>query len=108
VRQWLNQKVAGKIPAIFRNVSATPGATKLTIKGIGEPESSAITNLEAYYGTSKTALIHKITMTTAEFAAGKDITALVAGVKYFVQVRVKLPAPILGSNSGIYYGTPTA
>ena len=58
VRQWLLQKVATKIPAIYRNMSAVGGATKLTVTGRIEPESSGITSGKLHYGTSKTALVN--------------------------------------------------
>lgn len=107
-RMWLKQKVAGLIPCIFRGTYLETGDTTLKVRGRVEEESGAITNLQAAYGTSKTALIGKMAMTLAEFEAGKVITALTNGVKYYVQVQPLLPVTMLGSNSGIYYGTPSA
>lgn len=108
VRQWLNQKVASKIPAVFRNMSAVGGATKLTVTGKQIAESSSMTSGKLHYGTSKSALINTLACTIAELTAGKDITTLVAGTKYYVQFRPLLPTTMIGSNSGIYYGVPTA
>ena len=107
-RQWLKQKVAGKIPGIFRNMSATAGAEKLTIVGRVEPESSAMESGRLHYGVSKTALIHSIACTKANLGTGKEITGLVAGTKYYVQWKTLLPDTMIGTNSGIYHGTPTA
>lgn len=108
VRQWLNQKVATKIPMIYCNMGAVGGATKLTVTGSPQVESSALTSGKLHYGTSKTALVNSIACTKAELIAGKDIPGLVAGTKYFVQFRPLLPNGFVGSNSGIYFGIPTA
>ncbi len=108
VRQWLKQKVAGKIPGIYRNMSATGGSTKLTVIGRVEVESSAMESGKLHYGTSKTSLINSIACTKAHLGTGKEITGLTAGVKYFVQFRPLLPDTMIGSNSGIYHGVPTA
>jgi len=107
-RQWLKQKVAAKIPTIFRNMGAVGGSTKLTVTGRVEPESSAVESGKLHYGTSKSALINSIDCTKSHLATGKEITGLTAGVKYFVQFRPLLPDTFIGSNSGIYYGVPTA
>jgi len=107
-RQWLKQKVAGLIPSIFRNMSAVGGATKLTVTGNQTPESDVMTDGKLHYGTSKSALINSIDCTIPELSAGKEISGLTAGVKYFVQYRPDTPVDFIGSNSGIYYGVPTA
>ncbi|MBA7581612.1 hypothetical protein ES708_23518 [subsurface metagenome] len=108
VRQWLKQKVAGKIPAIYRNMSAVGGSEKLTVTGRVEAESSALESGKLYYGTSKSALVNSIDCTKDHLGTGKDIPNLTAGVKYYVQFRALLPDTMIGSNSGILYGTPTA
>jgi len=107
-RQWLLQKVAGKIPGIYRNMSAVGGATKLTVTGRVEVESSAIVSGKLWYGTSKSALINSLACTKNDLGTGKDIPGLTAGLKYYVQFRPLLPDTFIGSNSGIYYGVPTA
>lgn len=108
VKNWVDLKVLGKIPAIFGNVSLTPGASKLTVILGHSPESSAITDGKLWYGTSKTALIHSVDAAIADLLAGVDIPGLSAGVKYFVQFRSTLPDTFDGNRSGIYYGVPTA
>lgn len=107
VKNWIDRKVAGKIPAIFGNGLLTPGANKLTFQLGGLAESSAMTSGKIFYGTSKTALIYSVAATIAELIAGKDIPGLTKGVKYFVQFRPLLPATFVGNMSGIYYGVPT-
>ena len=107
-REWLNQKVAGKIPAVFTAGSCVPGSLKLTLKIIAGVESSAITNFNIHYGTSKTALVNVLACTQTELTAGKDITGLSKGVKYYCQARATLPTTFLGTNSGIWHGVPTA
>ncbi|MBA7659124.1 hypothetical protein ES703_67089 [subsurface metagenome] len=59
------------------------------------------------YGTSKSALVTSLACTFVELNAGKEITSLTAGVKYFVQFKPTLPVEQVGSNSGIFYGVPT-
>lgn len=107
VKSWVDRKVAAKIPCIFGNGSLTPGVDKLTLILGHLPESSAVTSGKIWYGTSKTALIHSLAATAAELLAGKDITGLVTGTKYYVQFKPLLPATFLGNESGIYYGVPT-
>ncbi|MBA7698091.1 hypothetical protein ES703_106766 [subsurface metagenome] len=74
---------------------------------VSSPEVSISDGL-LVYGTSKSALINSLACTFAELNAGKDIPALTAGVKYFVQFKPTLPVLQVGSNSGIFYGVPTA
>ncbi|MBA7680106.1 hypothetical protein ES703_88414 [subsurface metagenome] len=108
VRQWLKQRVAGKHPSIFHGGSAVGGSTKLTVTmQVSSPEIS-ISDGYLVYGTSKSALVNALACTFVELNAGKDIPALTAGVKYYVQFRAALPVEQLGSNSGIFYGVPTA
>lgn len=108
VRQWINQKVAGLVPGVWGEGVITPGDGKLTVKIRAWPESGNITSNYIYYGTSKTALVNRITCTLAEILAGHDIPGLTNGVKYFVQVRTHNPVNARGCDSGIYYGTPSA
>lgn len=107
-RQWLKQKVAGKIPSIFRNMAAVGGSELLTVTGNQAPESGVMNDGKLHYGTSKSALINSVDCTIPELSAGKEITGLTKGVKYFVQFRPLIPVDFIGSNSGIYYGVPTA
>ncbi|MBA7644366.1 hypothetical protein ES703_52109 [subsurface metagenome] len=108
VRQWLNQRVAVQHPSIYHGGSAVGGSTNLTVTmQISSPEVSVS---EGYlvYGTSKTALLTALACTFGDLNSGKEITGLSPGVKYFVQFRPTLPTKQVGSNSGIYYGVPTA
>jgi len=108
VKQWLDQKVATKIPVIYRWGFIYPGDTLLRVTMQLDEESSLITDGKLYYGTSRTALINSVDCTRAEILAEKEITGLVNGTKYFVQYRPDTPTTFAGSNSGIYYGKPHA
>lgn len=116
-RTWFNtqcktiidQRVAGKNWAIFSDMHCTPAATQLTVQGFvtasvgGDPTTGNL-----WYGTSKSALINSLVCTVADLATGKAIPGLTNGTKYFVQYRPTTDAAYVGSNSGIYYGTPAA
>lgn len=106
-KNWVDRKVAGKIPAIFGNVSVSPGGAKLTVIMGHSPESSAVVSGKLWYGTSRTALIHSVAATMANLLTGVDIPGLTKGVKYYVQFRPLLPDTFLGNKSGIYYGVPS-
>lgn len=107
-RQWLKQKVAGLLPILMTGGSCTPGSLKLTLKMAWRTESSDISNGNIYWGTSKSALINILACTAGALLAGKDIPGLTKGVKYYCQFRPTLPVGFIGSDSGIWYGTPTA
>jgi len=107
-KQWLDQKKAGKIPNIWRGTVITAGVLKLTVKSFQFAESSEITNVFIHYGVSKSNLSSKWEASKAGLEAGHEITGLTAGIKYYVQIRAKTPTTFLGSDSGIFYGTPTA
>jgi len=105
-KQWLDQKVAGKIPAIGTGFTITPAVDGLTIKGYIAPEVGGHNDGDIFYGTSKSALINSITCTGAQLNAGRLVGGLTTGVKYYLQYRPDDPAALAGSNSGIYYGVP--
>jgi len=108
VKTIVDQLVAGKDWTIFGGMAVTPGVDKLTVTGFGIAAGTlAATDGKLYYGTSKSALSSSIACTVAELTGGKEITPLVTGRKYFVQYRPTVAADQIGSNSGIYYGTPT-
>ena len=109
VKQWVDQKVASLLPAIWRDGHLTPGAAQLTfLIAARTVESSAPTSGKIRYGTSKTALNSSLTATIAEIQAGKVIPGLTNGVKYYAQYRPDTPVTFIGADSGIYYGTPAA
>ena len=104
VKNALNQNVAALKRAIAHGFVLTPGATKVTVKGFFTPEgANDVTTIDVYYGTSKTALTSKSAFTKAELNAGKDITSLTTGVKYYFQARPTAHADFVGVRSGIYY-----
>ena len=107
-RQWLKQRVAGKHPSVYHGQGAVGGSTKLTVTSQASSDEISIDDGKLHYGTSKSALINSIDCTFGELNAGKEITALTPGVKYFAQYRPNSPGNQVGSNSGIVYGVPTA
>lgn len=107
-RQWMKQRVASKHPSIYHGGGAVGGSTKLTVTMQVSSDEVAVDDGSLFYGTSKSALVNSIACTKGELAAGKDITGLTAGIKYYVQYRPDSPAEQVGSNSGIFYGVPTA
>lgn len=106
VKQWLDQKVAGLQPTVYRGGSLTPAVDAIVFKLFQDDDGPAVTNGNLHYGTSKTALIHTIATTPAQMQAGKNMPGLVTGTKYFIQFRPTLPVGSIGANSGIYYSTP--
>lgn len=104
VRNGVDQLVKGLRECVFSGGVTTPGADKLTaeIWSIGIAPTSG----KFFYGTSKTALINSVASTPVGGSNAAEITGLVTGVKYFWQFVPLLPATILGTKSGIYYGVP--
>jgi len=104
VRNGIDQLVKGLRECIFSSAVTTPGTDMLTVEvwslGIAPTEG------DFWYGTTKTALIHKIASTPVGGSNAAEITGLTTGVKYFWQFVPTLPATILGTKSGIYYGKP--
>lgn len=86
----------------------TPGVDQLTF-ALQMPAviAPATTDGFIWYGTSKSAMLSSLATTVAALAAGKVITPLVTGVKYYLQFRSSAPAGAIGADSGIYYGVPT-
>jgi hypothetical protein len=107
-KQWLDQKVAGKIPVIWAAGSVTESDGALTFKLTDYAEAGAPASGKIWYGISKTALIHSVDCTTVGLIAGKEITGLTNKVKYYLQYRPLLPDTYIKSNSGIYTGIPKA
>jgi hypothetical protein len=105
-KQIIDQLVAGKNYGIWDNCGVIAAADALDVDGVANP-SVACTGAEAWYGTSKTALVNKVTMNVTNNYASVTIPGLVTGTKYYVQIRTTTPAGLIGFNSGIYSGTPT-
>ena len=106
VKNYLDQKVAGKNGQVFRNGSTTPGANKLDVE-IWSHVAPAVSTGNFWIGTSKTALIRSVAAVVASHKYSQAITGLTTGVKYYWQFRPATPAAALGQMSGIYYGYPT-
>ena len=106
VKNFLDQKVAGKNGQVFRNGSTTPGADKLDVE-VWSHVAPAVTTGNFWIGTSKTALIRSVAAVVAAHKYSQAITGLTTGVKYYWQLRPATPASALGQMSGIYYGVPT-
>ena len=107
-RLWLDQKVAGNIPVVFHSINPVATSGDIQMKGRMTPESGTPVVGELRYGTSKTALINVKACTKTQLEGGIHITGLTNGVKYYIQYRCMSPDPFIGSNSGIYYATPSA
>ena len=107
VKQYVDQHVAGKKGAIYRNMVITPGPNQLSVSLDWTKEgANDITAGDFFYGTSPSALIY-----SEAAAVGAHLTAtltgLTAGVKYYVQFRPSAHADFVGTRSGIYYDRPT-
>ncbi|MBA7573111.1 hypothetical protein ES708_14906 [subsurface metagenome] len=104
VKDGINQLVAGKREALFTSAVITPGTDKLDVKiwNLGIAPTAG----KWWYGTSRSALVHSVASTHVGGSSAASITGLVTGTKYFVQFKPTLPATILGTRSGIYYGVP--
>ena len=105
VKDGIDQLVAGLREALFTSAVITPGADKLDVEiwNLGIAPTAG----KWWYGTSRTAMVHSVASTHVGGSSAASISGLVTGTKYFVQFRPTLPATILGTRSGIYYGTPT-
>ncbi len=105
VKDGIDQLVKGLREAVFTSMVVTPGADQLTVEiwNLGIAPTAG----KFWYGTSTTALIHSVASTPVGASNAAILTGLTTGVKYFVQFRPTLPATILGTRSGIYYGVPT-
>lgn len=103
VKNYLDQKVAGKNGQVFRNGSTTPGADKLDVE-IWSHVAPAVSTGNFWVGTSKTALIRSVAAICVSHKYSQAITGLTTGVKYYWQFRPATPAAALGQMSGIYYG----
>lgn len=108
-RTWFNQAVknhvdvavATKKPALFYDAqldNATPGQIDLDI----DTDSADYLAGKCFYGTSKTALINSVACTGTPPNILATMPSLVAGVKYFCQVRADPADPCEGARSGIY------
>ncbi|MBA7589152.1 hypothetical protein ES708_31228 [subsurface metagenome] len=105
VKDGIDQLVKGLREALFTSMVVTPGTDKLTVEiwNLGIAPTAG----KFWYGTSRTALIRSVPSTPVGGSNAAEISGLVTGTKYFIQFRPTLPATILGTRSGIYYGVPT-
>lgn len=104
-RNYIDQRVAAKLGTVYSQGTTTPGATQLAVAisiPIGGP-----TNGDFYYGTSKTAMLSKLTGSLVGSTFSVTITGLTAKTKYYWQFKPTSPASFVGANSGIYTGIPT-
>ncbi|MBA7585921.1 hypothetical protein ES708_27914 [subsurface metagenome] len=106
VKNWLDVKVAGKLPCLCSNGVLTPGDGELAAS-LYLWEATCVAG-KFFYGTTKTALINSVTATITAQEATATIPGLTNGVKYFVQFRPDAADPSEGARSGIYYGVPAA
>ncbi|MBA7579051.1 hypothetical protein ES708_20917 [subsurface metagenome] len=106
VKDWIDQKVATKLPCLCSAMTLTPGSEQLGIS-LYLWEATCVAG-KFYYGTSKSALINSEEAVIATQEATATIIDLTAGVKYFVQFRPDPADPAEGARSGIYFSRPTA
>jgi hypothetical protein len=108
-KQWIDQKVDGKLPAILRGgtTSSQPDGLNVTLHG-DRIEDGTINAGTFFYGTSKTALINSIAaiFDQSPTVARASITGLTTGVKYFWQFRATATTAYNANESGIYSGKP--
>lgn len=108
VKMWIDQRVAEDSVCIFSGAAITEADKAITFEAhitssVGpEPTTGAI-----HFGTSKSALLSSVVCTVADLASGKALNTLTNGTKYYFQYR-PTTASYVGSNSGIYHGTPHA
>ena len=111
VRNYVDQKVAGKSPAIYRGGATTEASGQLAVEVYSDDiDTDKITAGNFKYGTSKTSLIstQAATIDPLTHEASATITDLTNGTKYYWQFQPTTAAAYLGANSGIYYGKPHA
>lgn len=108
VKQWLDMKIAGKTPGVYRWSNVDPGDTVIEFRSEFAESANNMTDGKMYWGTSKTALVNSAVWTAAELLAAKNITGLTNGVKYYFQFRADTPVEFIGANTGIFHATPHA
>ena len=109
VKQWIDQRVAEKNCAVISGGVITEESTQVTLEAhVTASVGGDPTDGDIYCGTSKTSMLKVTACDISELAAGKAVTGLTNGVKYFFQYRSNVPGAYIGVNSGIYTGTPHA
>jgi len=113
-RMWMKMKVQGKTPVVLHGATVTPGNGTLTLVLYNaDITAGKIETGNAYYGTSKSALIN-VLAATPDLVNHKMTCSLVGlanGTKYFVQFKAATVAAYVGTDglwSGIYTDTPHA
>ncbi|MBA7534812.1 hypothetical protein ES705_27062 [subsurface metagenome] len=113
-KNWIDVEVAGAIPVIFSDGECIdPDKTDALLSiYLNEETPSSLVAATFFYGTSPTALINSIAgVVTAgdkvDLTDAAGIAGLVAGVKYFWQLRANAADPCEGAKSGIYYFVAT-
>ena len=106
IKNWIDCKVAAKLPCLCSNMVITPGSEQLGLALYLWEATCAAGKF--FYGTSKTALINSEAAVITAQEATATLTGLTAGVKYFIQFRPDPADPSEGACSGIYFGRPNA
>ena len=113
-RMWMKMKVQGKTPVVLHGATVTPGSGTLTLVLYSDDiVAGGIETGLAFYGTSKSALLHYLEA-TPDLANNKMTCSLVGlanGTKYFVQFKAASVEAYVGNDglwSGIYTDTPHA
>ncbi len=109
-KQAIDQLVAGKKYCLYTDATVTPGVDQVVMHLEIVKQTGAANGVTAgtwYYGTSPTALVNTKAATIAGTNIDDTFAALVTGTKYFFQFRSTAHDDFDGTQSGIYYGTPT-
>lgn len=113
-KNWIDTEKASKTGVIFSDGECTdPDKTDALLSiYLNEETGSDLAAATFFYGTSKTALINSIAGVVApgskvDLTDAAGISGLVAGVKYFWQLRANAADPCEGARSGIYYFVAT-
>lgn len=110
VRQFVNQRVAGRYGCIYRDGTVTPGSgqLQLVLKWTKDATSSnTITAGKGYIGTSKSAMLTSVDAVIASGEITCTFTNLTAGQKYYMTFKSTAHDDFDGTQSGIYTGTPS-
>lgn len=108
VKERVLNNIADDYNAIFSSASLAEVSTQVTfLANLVAVSPEPPTDGDIYWGTSKTALHNIVACTIAELAAGKAITGLTNGTKYFFQYRGNDPSHGI-ARSGIYTQIPRA
>ncbi|MBA7574179.1 hypothetical protein ES708_15981 [subsurface metagenome] len=110
-RQWIDQSVLGKTPAMYRGGTVVPTTTQLVFTVFSDAiDTAMITAGTFFYGTTKTTLLESqaAVVTVLDHEAVGTLTGLTNGTRYWAQFRPSADPDWVGSDGPIYSGVPAA